>query len=299
LLKHKTFLFQIIILQVLILFMGITSCKSTPLAVEVDPLDILDSESAFYIAIPSNVDPDLIPRIIQNNVNGISEANARLLAGKINKVYCGLNHTKNKTSIQASFDAAIPQKYVSKVLNKNNGFSKRLFTAQKSANEYTVYANKNLELTFPSAKVLALGRDIDNVLQSYDNIFTSAEPDYSYLQYSNLNPQLYEFLHEAQDEIRFFANKPQSFLTILTGANLNLKLSSVKGTFVSDPKVENQYLVDLTFNFQNEKFLKAGRTLLSLAFGLTDSQTYTDNNNVLIIKGIKINKDSLYRLIKI
>ena len=163
----------------------------------------------------------------------------------------------------------------------------------------TVYANKNLELTFPSAKVLALGRDIDNVLQSYDNIFTSAEPDYSYLQYSNLNPQLYEFLHEAQDEIRFFANKPQSFLTILTGANLNLKLSSVKGTFVSDPKVENQYLVDLTFNFQNEKFLKAGRTLLSLAFGLTDSQTYTDNNNVLIIKGIKINKDSLYRLIKI
>ena len=99
---------------------SITACKSAPLAVEVNPLDILDSESSFYMAIPRKADPELIKRVVQNNIDGLSDSNAQLLTDRINKVYCGLNRTRKSTTIQATIDASIPQKYVSKVLNKKN-----------------------------------------------------------------------------------------------------------------------------------------------------------------------------------
>ena len=43
--------------------------------------------------------------------------------------------------------------------------------------------------------------------------------------------------------------------------------------------------------------MKAGKTLLTLAFGLTDSQSITINDNSLEIKGIKISKEQLYKLL--
>ena len=75
-----------------------------------------------------------------------------------------------------------------------------------------------------------------------------------------IDKNLAEFLNGAENEIRFCANKPQSFLTILTGAKLDLKLKEVSGVFVQDEKHENQYILDLRFLFKNEKYLKAGNT---------------------------------------
>ncbi|MDY4831202.1 MAG: hypothetical protein SO161_01595, partial [Treponema sp.] len=100
----------------------------------------------------------------------------------------------------------------------------------------------------------------------------------------------------AENEIRFCANKPQSFLTILTGAKLDLKLKEVSGVFVQDDKHENQYILDLKFHFLNDKYLKAGKTLLTLAFGLTNSQSIIVGNNELQIKGIKLDKNQLIKL---
>lgn len=275
----------------------LNGCKSAPLAVEVDPLDILDSNSSFYMAIPKNVDPELIKRVVQNNINGISESNAQLLTDHINKVYCGLNRTRKATTIQATIDGTIPQKYVGKALNKKNGFEQTSYSPDKSANSYTIYSNNTLSVSAPSSKVLCLGRDVPVLLNNYDNIYTTAEPDYSGLEYSQLDSALYNYLKGAENEIRFFANKPQSFLTILTGANLDLKLIDVSGSFTCDPKHDDQYFLNLHFNFKNEKYLKAGKVLLTLAFGLTDSQSYIEGTDQLYINGIKIKKEQLYTLL--
>lgn len=276
---------------------SITACKSAPLAVEVNPLDILDSESSFYMAIPRKADPELIKRVVQNNIDGLSDSNAQLLTDHINKVYCGLNRTRKSTTIQATIDASIPQKYVSKVLNKKNGFSQFVFSPEKSSNTYEVYSQDGLDLAAPSGKVLCLGRDINALLTNYDTIYTTAEPNYTGTEYSPLEPELYNYLYDADSEIRFFANKPQSFLTILTGTNLDLKLINVSGSFICDTKHNDQYLLNLHFNFKNEKFLKAGKVLLTLAFGLTDSQSYIEGEDQLFINGIKIKKEQLYKLL--
>lgn len=272
------------------------ACKSAPVSVEVRPLDILDEKSSFYIAIPKDVDSILVQSIIQNNVNGISEKNAKLICDNINTIYCGLNRSKNKTTIQASIDASIPQKYVSKVLNKKNGFTSSKFIPEKSTNEYVIYSNDALDISFPSSKIACLGRNVENMITNYDVIFSTAQSDYLSNEYSPLDSDLYDYLAGAKDEIRFYANKPQSFLTILTGTNLDLRLIDVSGSFVVDSKHDNQYLLNLHFNFKNEKFLKAGRAILMLAFGLTDSQSEI-NGNHFYVKGIKIQKEQLYKIL--
>lgn len=285
----KIFLFSAVLFSFI-------ACKSAPVSVEVRPLDILDEKSSFYLAIPKSVDPVLIQTILQNNIEGLSDKNATLIVGNINKIYCGLNRSKNKTSIQATIDASIPQKYTSKILNKKNGFSNRKFIPEKSQNEYTFYSNEKVELVFPSSKIACLGRELENVISTYDTILTTAQPNYFSKDFSLLDKELYDYLDSAEDEIRFFANKPQSFLTILTGANLDLKLVNVKGSFSLDSNHNEQYLLNLDLNFRNEKFLKAGRTLLTLAFGLTDSQSEVNGTHFLV-KGIKIHKNQLYKLL--
>ena len=74
---------------------------------------------------------------------------------------------------------------------------------------------------------------------------------------------------------------------------------NVKGNFTTDPKHPNQYFLDLDFRFKNGTFLKAGKTLLTLAFGLTNSQEEIIGDSELIINDIRIDKQQLYKLLSL
>lgn len=270
-------------------------CKSAPVGRTVDPIELLDNESSFYIAIPKNADSVLINRIINNNIGGITESDAKMISDRVNKIYCGLDRKKNHVDIQASIDGNIPLKFIPKGLNSKTGFSVQKFTPAESNLTFDIYSNESIDLAFPTSNICCLGRDVQGMLTKYDSLLT-LPVDYTDIV-SDLDPQLIEYLKGAETEIRFYANKPQSFLTILTGAQLDLKLIDVKGSFVTDPKFENQYLLNIDFNFKNEMFMKAGRTLLTLAFGLTNSQSIVYGESGLQINGIKLDKKQLYKLL--
>lgn len=273
----------------------LAGCKTLPAGRTVDPIELLDNESAFYIAIPKAADNELIERIVTNNIQNISDSDVKNITSRVNKVYCGLSHSKNHTEIQATIDSDIPVSFIPKALNKKNGWSVEKFTPQNSVNEYSIYNYNDFSLSFPNGKIACLGRGMPYMLNRYDTL--SALPAEDMAIYSELDEDLVTYLKDAETEIRFFANRPQSFLTILTGAQLDLKLIDVKGSFVSDPKHENQYLLNLDFNFRNEKYLKAGKTLLTLAFGLTNSQSIIIGTSELQINGIRIDKNQLYKLL--
>ena len=279
----------------IILSLLLFGCKSAPVGRAVDPIELLDNNSSFYIAIPKAADSVLINRIIQNNVQGLSESDAKMISDRVNKIYCGLERKKNHVDIQASIDGNIPVKYIPKGLNSKNGFSVQKYTPAESNLNFDIYSNESIDLSFPSQNLCCLGRDVQGMLTKYDSLLT-LPADYTEIV-SELSPELIEYLKGAENEIRFFANKPQSFLTILTGAQLDLKLIDVKGSFVTDPKFENQYLLNIDFNFKNEMFMKAGRTLLTLAFGLTNSQSIVYGEAGLQINGIKLDKKQLYKLL--
>ncbi len=281
----------------LIFFLLFAGCKSAPAGRPVDALELIDDQSSFYIAVPKAADNVLIERIITGVYEGASEADAKMIADRVNKVYCGLNRSKHGTEVQASVDGNIPAKLLPKVLNEKKGWIISDYTPASSVNRYKVYTGP-VEMSFPSSNLACIGRNLEGMIDKYDSLSILPSDDTTEL-YSDLDPELTSYLKGAENEIRFFANKPQSFLTILTGAQLDLKLIDVKGSFTTDPKHPNQYFLDLDFRFKNGTFLKAGRTLLILAFGLTNSQEEIIGDSELLINDIRIDKQQLYKLLSL
>lgn len=280
-------------------FFFVAGCKSVPAARNVNAVELLDDKSAFYIAVPSSADSDLIERIIKSNVSGLSDSNAKIICEKIDKVYCGINRSKNSVEFQCVVDGNIPVNTMPKILSKKNGWTTDAFVPQNSANQYKIFnfseRNSSLDMAFPSQKLACVGRDVRDMISRYDFLRNLPSDDYDLNVL--VDKKLAEYLLGAKDEIRFYANKPQSFLTILTGVQLDLRLNEVRGAFTQDPKRKNQYLLNLRFDFKNEKYLKAGKSLLNLAFGLTNSTTVVAETNILEINEIKIDKNQLYKLL--
>lgn len=294
LLRHA----ELVSASILFLLILLAGCKTLPAGGRpVDPLELIDADSSFYLAIPKAADNVLIERVITGFYPEVSASDAKMIADRVNKVYCGLNRTRHGTEVQASVDGAIPQKFLPKVLNAKKGFVISDYTPPESTVSYKVYSGQ-LKMTFPSDKIACIGRDLEGMLNKYDSLSQLPADDTTEL-YSDLSKDLTSYLKDAENEIRFFANKPQSFLTILTGAQLDLKLIDVKGNFKTDVKHPNQYLLTLDFRFKNGTFLKAGKSLLILAFGLTNSQEEIIGDSELIIHDIRMDKQQLYKLLSL
>jgi len=272
------------------------SCKSLPEVNKIQALDLIDNQSGFYITIPKSAEEDLLKRVLKNNVEGLSQGDLDSIVERIDKVYLGLIKSKKNTSLQLALDGNIPSHFIPKLLNKKRGWESRKFSPEASKQSYPIYTNNDISLAFPSSTIACMGRDLEGMLSTYDSFLSLPLQEGRMLNASSLSDEVYDYLLNASDEIRFFANKPQSFLTILTGASLDLKLIDVYGSFKTDPDFPNQYLLNFTFNFKNTKYLKAGRMLLKLAFGLTNSEIENTDSNVLIIKNIHISKEQVYKL---
>lgn len=297
--KHNRINSYFLFFQLAVILFLAAGCKSVPAAREVNAIELLDDKSAFYIALPSSADTKVIERIIKNNVPGISDSNVKLICEKINKVYCGINRSKNQMEFQSVLEGNIPVNMMSKVLSKKNGWTRKSVKSGDNQLEYklcNISNDKiNLDMAFPSNKIACIGRNVQDMIVRYDTL-VNLPVENNQLD-TLIDEELTEYLTGSDNEIRFFANKPQSFLTILTGVKLDLKLKSVKGAFIQDVDHENQYILNLHFDFLNEKFLKAGKTLLTLAFGLTNSQSIVIGTDILEINGIKLDKEQLYKLL--
>lgn len=296
-LRRLSFFARAIILP--LFFAGLfAGCKTLPVESPVAAIDLLDDDSAFYIAIPSDVDSELIVRFLQNNIENLSEKDAQMIASRIDNIYCGLNHKRNLTQIQIASDARIGNSVASKVFTSKNGWESNIASTQFK-NSYTVYERGSLSLCFPSNEVALIGRDIPVMLNQFDNIRSLNSGYDEELPPHLLSDEVYEYLSSAsaKKEIRFYAGRPQSFLTTLTGAQLDLKLDHVSGSFVCDPKYPEQYILSFDFKFKNATFLRAGRGLLTLAFGLTNSNCEIIGDDELVISDIKIAKKSLYKIL--
>lgn len=284
-------------------FIFFNGCKSLPQASFVEPLNLLDKESFFYVSIPSQVDPELINIILLNNVEALSQKDAQTISSRIQHVYCGLIKNRQGTQIQASIQADVPISFIPKVFSKKNGWISKPITIKNQERQYVSYSNNSIDIAFPSSNIVCLGRGLPYMINTYDVLAHEpvkeiTEPNAN-VNKSELPDELYDYLLNATDEIRFYANKPQSFLSVLTGANLDLKLVQVSGSFVVDQKHTSQYVLELNFDFKNEKYLRAGKGLLSLAFGLANGQTEVIENTKLVVKDIRIKKEQLYKILTV
>lgn len=281
------------------------SCKtSVNVSNEVNPLDLIDNKSSFYISIPVQQDVNLVQKMIKSNVPSLSDKNALEIAERTQIIYAGLNKKRKKTEIQLAGKCSIPKIALSNVFTKKNGWQTENISFplnEKKQKNYSVYSQKGFDISFPNEHTAVLGRDVKEMIENF-HYLSNPENQSSKQKEKNsslrLPPQIYEWLSDSS-EVRFYAEKPQSFLSTLTGAALDLKLVYVKGLMVTDPKNDRQYLMDLEFEFKNPKLVTAARGVLTLALGLTDSEVSQPEPNHLLISDIKINKEQLYKILVI
>ena len=201
----------------ILLVLLLAGCKSAPAGRPVDALELIDDQSSFYIAVPKAADNVLIERIVSGFYEGASEADAKMFADRVNKVYCGLNRSKHGTDVQASVEGNIPSNLIPKVLNEKKGWIVSDYSPSNSVNKYNTYSGQ-IEMSFPSSKIACVGRNLEGMLNKYDSLVALPAED-TIVLYSDLDEELTSYLKGAENEIRFFANKPQSFLTILQVLN--------------------------------------------------------------------------------
>lgn len=301
-LKHRK-MFYAMSAVVFMIAAGICSvgCKSTPfIENEVNPLDLLDSRSAFYIRIPKDVDSALVARMLQNNLQGISENDAQKIAGRIDTVYLGLKKSRKSVEFQISSLCSFPKIAVSAAFSKKNGwFSDKLVleNAEKKEISYTVYSNSGILVAFPSENIALIGNNVPSMVERYHNISQKIEFSDDLLLGEDIKNWLSYEDGVRDGQIRFYASKPQSFLTTLIGANLNFKLVYAKGFLENDLNNENQYLAELEFEFRDTRVVGAAQAMLEVAFGLTDSNVKKTSDTHLVVSGIEINKNQLYKIL--
>lgn len=300
--KHSFFCKAVSFLSALFfafLSLSFFSCKSTSVPLEyVNPLDLIDNKNQFFITIPTSSDPNLVSFLIEQNVEGISSEEAKKISERIEVLYCGMIRGRKSTDFQISGKIDFPQIAQKRVFSKKNGFVERTKTIRhenEAEKNYAIYSKEGLDISFPSDYIALLGRDVEEMLEVYDG----KSNDSSYENKNKLDNDVFEFLNVDKDEpdMKFYASRPQSFLTMLTGANLTLKLSYVRGIMRQDPKSEKQYLMDLEFEFRDPRLVPVARGALSLAFGLTDSDVFLENPTHLKISNIKIGKEHLYKIL--
>lgn len=278
----------------------VLGCKSTPVITEeVNPLDLLDNGSSFYLKINAQEEQPLITNFICSNFGNISKNEAELASSKIDKLYLGLNKVRNNTQIQLSASCDVPSFAVNKVFNKKNNWIKEdviVSDQEKKTNtSYSVYNNNNFLVSFPSKSHFIAGRNIFSMIE----VFHLKQNKEVISESALLNPLVYEWLSLDDASLKFFATRPQSFLTALVGTNLNYKLVYARGKMNSDINNSNQYLMDLEFEFKETKVVPAAKSILMLAFGLTNSEVFLESPTHLKITNIRIAKKELYRILSL
>lgn len=277
----------------------IFSCKSLPeqSTTKVNALDLLDYSNNFYMSVPSQVDPDLMKRLVQNNFAGVSEKDTQSIIERIDRMYIGLTRKRNSTDIQAAADVNIPKKYIPSILTSKKGWEKTYYEAKNPDEKYDIYSQNNMDLAFPSNNICCLGKNMSFMLSKYHEIYNTPEELSPDVKYSVLPDTIYNWLSGSDQEIRFYTIAPKTYLSMLIGTNIDLQLKEVWGSIKQDPDYEDMLLLDFTFDFKNETFKKAGKALLLFTFGLTNPISDSDSPTSLTISGIQLPKKQLYKLL--
>ncbi len=275
------------------------SCKSLPenSKSKVNSLDLLDYSNNFYLSIPTKVDPDLIKRILQSNVKGLSESDADSLLERIDRTYIGLTRNYKSTKIQAAADVNIPKKYIPSILTAKKGWEKSSFNAINPDTKYDIFTQNNMAISFPSNANCCFGENIEYMLQQYNEIYNTPADSVINEKNSELPDEIYNWLSESKDVIRFFTINPQTYLSMLIGTNINLQLINVWGEIKPDPTNSKMLLLDFFFEFKSELVKKAGQALLSYTFALTNPEITSESATVLKVSGIQLPKEQLYKIL--
>ena len=96
------------------------------------------------------------------------------------------------------------------------------------------------------------------------------------------------WLNSTDKDVTFYTDNSKEFLKKFLGIKLDLKVSYIKGVLSLESKKINLHL-----SFENDKYLKAAKSMLTIFFGSASFEEFEISENELIIKEYELKTESI------
>ena len=286
----------------ILLALFLLGCKSVPVqTTQVNPLDLLDTDSSLYIRIPVKSHTKLVSSLLESNINGIVSDDATKMAGYLDVIYAGLSSKDDRKRLQVAVKGSLPS--LTAVALKKSGWKKysvKSNSLSESLLSLTSFQNASntMQLSLLEQNSIAcLAQDISPMLSNYAKY---SALNYTYTDQDDIwrTSRLYSWVSEETDNIKFYIVRPQNFLSILLGNTVSssyFKLVYTCGEISQDQN--GKYNLTLELEFKDSRLIKGALAMLEVALGLTDAQFENTTPTHIKVTGINISFTQLLKML--
>lgn len=285
-----------------LLLAGLSGCTSTPAApeplAEVHPLALLSDDSGIYLHIPVQKHMELTSALLCNQVENLSEANAKRIAQYVEHLYIGIGSQTDGSRLEAAASGTVPQVGLRSVFTEKNGWTQQKYDAKSSeaalARQYprsfTYYTHKEeaVQLSFLSDTVLCFAQNIFPLLEQY-----AVRPELPVTDCS-------KWLQQKGDDIVFYVTQPGTFFESFSGMAIQIpgcdrlygkmhQLPAQGGINGRSSTYELSFMLHVT----DKRTLPGFKSLLSLSLGKMGAKISQADDSTLEVSGISVTQEQI------
>ncbi len=307
--KRKVFLSFYSICRILFLLLVlstsvilISGCTSVPGKAAVQPVQMLDRDCNLFVCIPVKRNEQVVKEIVMANFNGSSNQNDSEQALNENdskpkkvhleendidsilkhlrKVYIGL---PKEGAFQIAAETDIPSAYLNAVLTPKKGWKKQNYKVPDTKQTVQYHSNDFCSIYMPFSGVICVSDKMPSMINNY------LSADFSVANLIEPDTDLFStWLNSTDKDVTFYTDNSKEFLKKFLGIKLDLKVSYIKGVLSLESKKINLHL-----SFENDKYLKAAKSMLTMFFGSASFEDFEITENELIIKEYELKTESI------
>lgn len=312
--KRRNIIFTLLAAAGAVLFvLPLAGCKSTKaisdeisaekveVIPKVDPLAVLDGDSAVYFRVPVADHKPFVKSLLLSNIDGMADADAETIVNHLDMICLGVGTKENPKRLQLAASGSIPRIAVKTALSEKKGWTK--FTDPVT---YYTHPGTKYQLAVPTTANVFLADDVSPLVENYKTVLGSDTESVITAQTDGWNDEVYEWMTAPGSAMRFCVLRPQAFLARLLGVDMRFALEFASGeltavkqddTAVGGVPGDAGYELSMKLVFQKARVVRAALAVLSLAFGDRMQATAENGSNVLQVSGIHVSNVTVLDLL--
>ena len=262
---------------------------------EINPLVVLSGDSSIYVNIPGKKHVELTSALLMDEIENLSEADAKTVAKKLDHIYVGLGTAEDRSRLEISAIGFMPSAGVKSVFSKSNGWSKSTYEAisteyalkHKYPNVFDYYTRDDSDyaVSFPSKSVLLLAKDVVPLMEMY-----AQRPEVADTPYNN-------WVNVESDDILIYITRPGQYLRSLIGQSINAGTDCIYGFLKKADSTGDLYLMTFDIHSVSTRTIPALKSLLSLSFGLTGAGISDVDEYTVRLSDVEVTKQQIVNLL--
>ncbi len=260
-----------------------------PELTEVHPLALLGSDFSIYAFIPAGNHRDLTAALLMEEINNLSESDAKLIAKRINELYFGLGTVSDRSRLEVAASGNIPPIGIKTTFTKKSGWKQTGYTAASNEralklhypHEFTYYSHDEsvYDVCFFSQQIFGIAQNIVPVMEKY--ALRPVPEDTAYNRW----------ISQETDDILFYITRPGQYLRSLIGSAITTDADCVYGSLV---KMQGDvYSMTMNIHVTHEKAVNSLKSTLALSFGLMGASLSQPDKETVRVSGIEVTQKQI------